>query len=616
MGVQALGAAAGVSTGMAVVSVLMILQYLPQAGRTNYQNVDYPLNAYDFIIVGGGTAGCTLASRLSEVPSWRVLLLEAGGNPPAASEVPALYASLWSGATSYNLKIPPQRYSGSAHTNRVTDYLIGRGLGGGSGVNQMIFVRGNRRDFDNWAALGNEGWDYNSVLYYFKKLEKYLGPRDPVNDPYRGRSGPVLVQKKSWATPIAKGFLQAGRELGYNTIDPNGESQIGFSIPDMSIYQGTRWSSPVAYLRPILNRRPNLHVVLNARVHKVLFNKYGRAAGVVYEQNGQIKRVAAHKEVVLSAGTVHSPHVLMLSGIGPAQHLQQHKIRPLVNLPGVGQNLQDHPTVFGLSWTVRPGSGKTPDLLFTQDAINQYLQRREGPYSVPTEVEVNAWPLAEKGDPHWPDIQAVLFTTTPAQSHTGVDSDFIGYTKEFFQKYFGPIVGKEAFSINPYITRPVSRGTVTLASNDPNVSPIADPNYLSHPEDVDTLVRAIKFALQIGNTTALRKNFDARFHDLPLPVCEHLAYGSYDYWACVARALVRTSAHPAGTCKMAPLSDPYGVVDNRLRVRKVAGLRVVDASIMPVVTSGNLNAVVYMIAEKAADMIKQDYIRQEQEQDD
>ncbi|XP_076046166.1 glucose dehydrogenase [FAD, quinone]-like [Oratosquilla oratoria] len=592
-----------VSLGLTTFSALMILQYLPEVGLTNYQNVKEPLDTYDFVIVGGGTAGCTLAARLSEVSSFRVLLLESGGNPPPAATVPTLYPHLWSGPTNYNWTTVPQRHASFAYENNITPFRAGRGLGGSSGFNQMVFVRGNRRDFDNWASMGNSGWDYDSVLPYFKKLETYHPSDGEPRDPNRGGDGPIQVERKSWASPLTQGLLKAGKELGYKTLNANaGDTQIGFSIPEISAYKGTR-SSSVAYLDLAL-KRPNLHVVVNAHVTKILFDNNGRATGVSYTTRNGVKKVWASREVIVSCGTAGSAHLLLLSGVGPARELRRHRIPVVANIHGVGQNLMEHPAIFGLSWTLKPGLSYTSDHLEDSRAIQEYVKYRKGPYSVPADLEINAWPLAEKGDPEWPEFQSILTSTTPAYSAT---FDGTGFSEKFYEDYYGPIKGKEGFSNTLYITRPFSRGSVTLNSGDPRDAPKIDPNYLHRKEDVDILVRAIKFAVRLGETSTLKNEFGAKFHDKPVPGCDSLPYGSYDYWACVARSLVRSPGHPVGTCKMAPSWDRYGVVDHRLRVRGVKSLRVIDASIMPVITSANLNAVVYMIAEKGADMIKEDH---------
>ncbi|XP_068248199.1 glucose dehydrogenase [FAD, quinone]-like isoform X2 [Palaemon carinicauda] len=423
---------------------------------------------------------------------------------------------------------------------------------------------------------------------------------------YHGKGGPLVVDDKRWWTPLLNGFLKAGQHLGYNIIDPNGPEQIGFSVADITHRDGIRGSVAVSYIRPASNR-PNLHVAFNAYVTQVLFDENKRAIGVRFEQNGKLRTVLARREVILSAGAVASPHILLLSGVGPIKHLREHKIPVVVDLPGVGQNFQDHPSVYGLTWTVSKSASSSFFNLINPAHVLQYFQDKQGPFTTPFGVEGNAWSLAEEGDPHWPDLQYLLISGTPGIDYGTFLGDLIGFRKELYDEYYRPVLGVDGFCIGPMLTRAKSRGSITLASNDPRVPPNIDPNYFSHPDDVRTFIRGIKFALKIGASPSLKDELGARFHDKPLPGCEHLIIESDEYWACFVAHMSTTTYHPAGTCKMAPPSDPYGVVDHRLKVRGTHGLRVVDASIMPLIVSGNLNAPVIMIGERAADLIKEDW---------
>nr|XP_053648460.1 glucose dehydrogenase [FAD, quinone]-like [Cherax quadricarinatus] len=269
------------------------------------------------------------------------------------------------------------------------------------------------------------------------------------------------------------------------------------------------------------------------------------------------------------------------------------QIPVLVDLPGVGSNLQDHPAVVGLSWTVKPGSASRLLDLINPAHIRNYIQNRQGPLTNPLAVEGYAWGLDEEGDPYWPEFQYLFFSGTPAADAGLVLTDLLGFRRDFFQQYFGPIKGKDGFNILPLLARQKSRGTVRLRSGDPHESPLIDPNFLSHPDDVAAFIRG--------------KYMRVREHMRVLPGCEREVYGSDSYWACYTRHTAKTMYHPAGTCKMAPSSDPLGVVDHTLKLRGVRGVRVVDASIMPQIVTGNLNAPTIMIGERAADLIKQDW---------
>ncbi|XP_069999989.1 L-sorbose 1-dehydrogenase-like [Penaeus vannamei] len=586
---------------------LLVLTTLKEVGRHDYDASNVLMQHYDFVIVGAGSAGGVMAARLSEVAGWRVLLLEAGGTPPPESHVPAFNGALYRGEADWNFITTPQRYSSGSFIDNATLYPRGRTLGGSSTINSMIYVRGNRRDFDHWESLGNPGWDFNTVLKYFKKSEDFRGVRRADTDYYRGSGGPQTVERKRWGTPVLKGFLKAGKQLGYDIIDPNAAEQIGFSEIDLTARNGQRWSTAEAYIKPAAQTRPNLHVLVDARVTQVIFNSNRRATGVRFLHHGKVKTALASREVVMSAGAIGSPHLLLLSGVGPAYHLKEHGIPVVVDLPGVGQNLQDHPNVPGLAWTVTKGSSFNYLTLANPKHVLDYVKNRQGPLTSPVGTEGNAWPPSPVGDPYWPEIQLAFVSGTPATDFGLVLPGTFRFRKELYHNFYKSILGKEGFSLVPLINRPKSRGSVTLRSRDPLADPLIDTNFLADPDDAAVLVRGVKFALEVGSAPALRQEHGAKFHDKLLPECAHNKPFSDAYWECYVRYFTHTSYHPAGTCKMAPESDPYSVVDHRLRLRGVTGLRVVDASIMPLVVSGNTNAAAIMIGERAADLVKEDW---------
>ncbi|XP_071527340.1 glucose dehydrogenase [FAD, quinone]-like [Panulirus ornatus] len=586
---------------------LLLVAVVREAGYHTYDHSHHLETHYDFIVVGGGSAGCVMAARLAEVKEWKVLLLEAGGSPPPESYIPALNILLFQSDVDWNYHITPQKYSLKAYKNNAVPYPRGFAAGGSSTINSMIYVRGNRRDFDNWEAMGNPGWGYDEVLKYFKKSEDYRGTYTNETARYHGSGGPQVVEPKRWSTPVAKGFLKAGQQLGYDVIDPNGPEQIGFSLIDLTVRNGLRWSTADGYLKPAAETRPNLHVAFNAHVTKILFNEEKRAVGVSFQQGKKERRVMAQREVVLSAGTIASPQLLMLSGVGPANHLKYHNIPVVADLPGVGQNLQDHPAVAGLVWTVRRGASFSPLSLANPSNIHDFLHNTKGPLTSPTGTEANAWVMSAAGDPYWPDLQLALVSGTPALDYGLLSVQALGYKTEVFTDYYRPVMGLEGFSLIPLLSRPRSRGDITLHSSDPSQHPLINLNFFSHPDDVDDLVRGVKLALSVGDTPAMRLDHGAKFHKKVLKECSHEKPYTDKYWACSVRHLATTAFHPVGTCKMGPDSDPLAVVDHTLRLRGVGGVRVVDASIMPLIVTGNTNAATIMIAEKAADLVKQEW---------
>ncbi|CAL4063113.1 unnamed protein product [Meganyctiphanes norvegica] len=583
---------------------LLLLPVVQEVAKGGYDSSHRLHNIYDFIVVGSGSAGGVVAARLSE-EGWQVLLLEAGGPPTAETYIPAMNILSSHTELDWGIRVQPQKDAMLGYNQPV---LLNRGrvAGGCSTVNYMLYVRGNRRDYDNWASLGNTGWDYNTCLKYFKKSEDFQGKVTPENVDYHGKGGPLTVVNKKWKTPLADGFLEAGRQLGYNTVDSNANEQIGFMEVDLTVENGRRWSVADAYIRPA-NKRENLHVVLGAFVSKITFDKNKRASGVIFEHEGRQKFAMVTREVILSAGAVNSPQLLMLSGIGPREHLEKHGLPLIQDLPGVGSNLQDHPMLIGPSYTTRVGSGITVGTLANPFNVKDYVLYRDGPYSVPLGLEAIAWIESLEGDPNWPELQFEFLSLPPGIDYGLFMGPTLGFNRELFNEYYKNTYGKEGLSILPILMRPKSRGTVRLMSNNPKERPLLDPNYLSHPDDMKSLLRGLRFAMAFGETPALKEDFEAKYHDKLLPGCEHEDQNTDAYWMCYIRHMATTGYHPVGTCKMGPQSDPNSVVDHRLRVRGVSGLRVVDASIMPVIVSGNTNAPTIMIGERAADLIKEDW---------
>ncbi|GLV42552.1 uncharacterized protein CBL_03290 [Carabus blaptoides fortunei] len=564
-----------------------------------------PLPEYDFIIVGAGTAGCTLAARLTENPAWQVLLVEAGRTENYLMDMPMFANYLQFTDVNWKYWTEPSETSCLGLDNRQCHWPRGKVMGGSSVLNYMIHSRGNKKDYDGWAAMGNTGWDWKNVLKYFKKLETFNVPQeDPEN--MHGFSGPVSVSYAPFQTGIANAIIESARQLGEPIVDYNGVSQIGYSYLQLHLQNGTRASASRSYLHPIA-RRPNLHVKKHSEVDRLLIEPTTkRAFGVVFHTAGRKYRVRARKEVIVSAGAINSPKLLMLSGIGPRKDLQRLDIPVHVNLP-VGYNLMDHISMGGLTFLI----DKPYSLIFSKIVDNtstfvDYFRFHRGPLTIAGGCEAAAFlDLKDPGNPDGhPNLELVFFGGSLVSDVLLRKN--IGMREDIYEKMYEPIEGRDSFMVLPMLLLPKSKGRLVLRNANPRSKPKIFPNYLAYQEDIDVIVDGVLKAIELSEQPAL-KAIGTRLHRAPLPACKDYEFGSRQYWACQTRQFTFTIYHYCGTCKMGPAGDPTAVVDARLKVHGIQGLRVVDASIMPEIPAGHTNTPTYMIAEKAADMIKQDW---------
>ena len=535
-------------------------------------------NTFDYIIAGAGSAGCVLANRLSKDPSIKVLLIEAGGSDwHPFVRMPAGVLELMSGegaGKNYNYGFWTE---GQPHlNNRKLFTPRGKGVGGSSNINGMLYIRGHARDYDIWRQLGNEGWSYDEVMPYFKKAERNQNGESEFHggDGELGVSNPVFSNN-----PLHKTFINAGIEAGYPyNEDLNGATQEGFGPAQQTIWNGKRESTGQSFIKPVLDRK-NLTISKMSVTKKLLF-KGNKCIGLEYIKNKTVHSVFAEREVMVCGGAINSPQLLQLSGIGRGDYIKKWGLDVVADLPGVGENLQDHLDILSHYECTQP----------VTDARHMM-----GPFGwgfIKQALILTQWGLMRSGPGNDIGLAALSFMKTEENLDLpDIQMHFIG---ALLKDHGKTKPDQHCFSNHVCVLRPESRGYIALKSLDPNVQPLIQPNYLSAQKDLDVMVKGVKMSREVINQKAFDQYRGAELNPGP-DVQTDKEIEEF------VRANAETIYHPVGTCKMG--SDEFAVVDDKLRVRGVENLRVVDASVMPEITSGNLNAPTLMIAERASEFI-------------
>ncbi|KAK9753175.1 GMC oxidoreductase [Popillia japonica] len=593
---------------------------------------------FDFVIVGSGPAGSVIANRLTENSNWTVLLLEIGEVPINTTEIVAIANSFQMSDYNWGYLMEPQDNAGLGLNDRLMNWPRGKVLGGSSTISACVHSRGNRKDYDRWSEAGNPGWSFEDVLPYFKKSEDFLVQ---IQDPeYHSQGGLLGVQDVPYRSGSSEAFVQAALEFGYEYIDYNGREQVGVSFSHGTMRRGRRSAAFNAFLEPF-SYRENLKIYTGARATEVLIDHTTkRAHGVRYDKDNEYHIVRARKEVILSAGSFNSPQLLMLSGVGPKDHLEQLQIPVIQDLPGVGQNMVDHAIFYGITFTLNESIAIPFDQIGVNEQVMEDFLNGEGilttltgaealahiktPYTIEPDptipdvvlIFVGAEALAHiktpytiEPDPTIPDVVLIFVGTSNNANNGTVFKELVNVRDDIYDAIWGQIPdGAPAVSIVPMLYHPQSIGYLRLKSNSPYDVPLFYGNFFTdlNNDDIKVLTSSIRVIQELLTMPAWQR-YDAQLIEPKIPGCEAYRYDTDEFWECLLRHIGATANHQVGTCKMGPDSDPDAVVGADLRVHGISGLRVADTSIMPGQVAAHTAIPTFMIGEKAADMIKESW---------